>query len=343
MQQIPRLRLAHTPTPLQRLPRLAERLGVDLWIKRDDASGGVEAGNKIRKLEYLLADALARRADLVMTCGALQSNHCRATAALAARLGLRCRVFLRAEDPSAPLPLHGNALLMQLLGAEITLISAAEYQEREALMAAEARRLERLGRRPYLIPEGGSNGLGSLGYVAAMEEVRQQLDAGLADGRPFDLIVHACGSGGTAAGVALGAALHGVAPRVVAAAVCDSAAYFDRIAARIDQEARELVPSLPPPASLSFEDRWKGPRYGVSSPEQLRFLVDVARSTGLLLDPVYTGKALFTLNRLVATDPALLGKRVLFLHTGGLPGLLAEGEALGPELLETVQGGVVCW
>jgi D-cysteine desulfhydrase len=343
MQQIPRLRLAHTPTPLQRLPRLAERLGVDLWIKRDDATGGVEAGNKIRKLEYLLADALAQRADLVMTCGALQSNHCRATAALAARLGLRCRLFLRTEDPTAPLPRHGNALLMQLLGAEITLISAAEYREREALMGAEARRLERLGRRPYLIPEGGSNGLGSLGYVTAMEEVRQQLDAGLAGGHPFDLIVHACGSGGTAAGVALGAALHGVAPRVVAAAVCDSAAYFEKIADRIDQEARSLVPSLPTPASLSFEDRWKGPRYGVSSPDQLRFLVDVARSTGLLLDPVYTGKALFTLNRLVATDPSLLGKRVLFLHTGGLPGLLAEGEALGPELLETVPRGVICW
>ena len=329
---VPRLRLAHTPTPLQRIPRLSERLGVDLWIKRDDATGGVEAGNKVRKLEFLLADALARRSDLVMTCGALQSNHCRATAALAARLGLRCRVFLRTEDPHALPPLGGNALLMRLLGAELTLISPAEYRERNALMASEAERLRRLGLRPYVIPEGGSNGLGSLGYVAAMEEVRQQLDLGLAGGQPFDRIVHACGSGGTAAGVALGAARHQVAARVIAAAVCDSAAYFQEVAARIVDEIRALDGALPAPVPLVVEDRWKGPRYGVSSPEQLRFLVDIARSTGLVLDPVYTGKALFTLARLVASDPSLLGRRVLFLHTGGLPGLLAEGDALASEL-----------
>lgn len=328
----PRLRLAHTPTPLQRLPRLAERLGLDLWIKRDDATGGVEAGNKIRKLEFLLADALARRSDLVMTCGALQSNHCRATAALAARLGLRCRVFLRTDDPHALPSRSGNALLMRLLGAEISLISPAEYRERVALLDAEAARLQRLGRRPYVIPEGGSNGLGSLGYVAAMGELRQQLDAGVAGGQPFDLITHACGSGGTAAGVALGASRHEVAARVIAMAVCDSSAYFHGVADRIIDEARALDPSLPPPAPLAFEDRWKGPRYGVSSPEQLRFLVDIARSTGLVLDPVYTGKALFSLAQLVASSPSLLGKRVLFLHTGGLPGLLAEGDALAPEL-----------
>ncbi|MCS6902050.1 MAG: pyridoxal-phosphate dependent enzyme [Myxococcales bacterium] len=329
---LPRLHFAHTPTPLQRIPRLSERLGVDLWIKRDDATGGVEAGNKVRKLEFLLADALSRRSNLVMTCGALQSNHCRATAALAARLGLRCQVFLRTEDPSTLPPLEGNALLMRLLGAELVLISPAEYRERNALMASEANRLQRLGLHPYIIPEGGSNGLGSLGYVAAMEEVRQQLDLGLGGGKPFDLVVHACGSGGTAAGVALGAARFQVADRVVAAAVCDSSAYFQEVFARICEEARALDSTLPPPAPLTFEDRWKGPRYGVSSPEQLRFLVDVARTSGFLLDPVYTGKAFFTLARLVASDPSLLGKRVLFLHTGGLPGLLAEGEALAPAL-----------
>lgn len=330
--RLSRLRLAHAPTPLLRLPRLAERIGVDLWIKRDDATGGVEAGNKIRKLEFLLADALARKANLIITCGALQSNHCRATVALAARLGLRSRIFLRTDEPEAPLPRHGNALLMQLLGAEITKISAAEYRERGPLMAAEAARLERLGLRPYVIPEGGSNGLGSLGYVAAMGELRTQLDAGLAGGKPFDFITHASGSGGTAAGVALGVARHEVASRVVAAAVCDSSAYFLDVAARISDEARALDPSLPAPAPLAVEDRWKGPRYGVSSPEQLHFLVDIARSTGLVLDPVYTGKALFSLAQLVKNDPSLLGQRVLFLHTGGLPGLLAEGEALASSL-----------
>lgn len=325
---LPRLRLAHSPTPLLRLPRLAERFGVDLWIKRDDASGGVEAGNKVRKLEFLLADALARRADTILTCGALQSNHCRATAALAARLGLRCQVFLRTEDPVALAPRSGNFLLMQLLGAEIRLISPADYRDRTALLASEAARLEAQGRRPYVIPEGGSNGLGSLGYVEAMGELRRQLDAGLGGGAPFDLVIHACGSGGTAAGVALGASRYQVASRVVAAAVCDSSDYFEKFAARVADEARALDPSLPASAPLTVEDRWKGPRYGVSSPEQLEFLRDMARHFGLVLDPVYTGKALYTLGRMVHGDPSLLGKRVLFIHTGGLPGLLAEGEAL---------------
>lgn len=329
---IPRIHLAHTPTPLLHLPRLSERLGLDLWIKRDDATSGMEAGNKIRKLEFLFADALAQRADYVLTCGALQSNHCRATVAVAARLGLRSRVFLRTDNPTAPLPLHGNALLMRLLGAEITLISPAEYRERNALMAVEAARLEQLGARPYVIPEGGSNGRGSLGYVAAMEELRTQLDAGIAGGSPFNFILHACGSGGTAAGVALGAARYQVASRVVAAAVCDSSKYFLQVAEQIYSEARALDPSLPPPIPLTIEDRWKGPRYGVSSPEQLYFLVEMARSFGLALDPVYTGKALFSLAQMVKDDPSLLGQRVLFIHTGGLPGLLAEGEALASAL-----------
>lgn len=329
---IARLRLVHGPTPLLRLPALAERLGVDLWIKRDDATGGVEAGNKVRKLEFLLADALAQRADTILTCGALQSNHCRATAALAARLGLRCRLFLRTDDPDALPPLTGNALLMRLLGAEITPISPAAYRDRTALMSSAAAELRRLGRRPYIIPEGGSNGLGAFGYIEAMGEVRQQLDAGLAGGRPFDLIVHACGSGGTAAGVALGAARHQVASLVVAAAVCDDRAYFQDVTSHIVDEARDIDPELPAPVPLLIEDRFKGPRYGVSSPEQLALLVEMARRYGLVLDPVYTGKALHTLAQLIHHEPAYLGRRVLFIHTGGLPGLLAEGDALASSL-----------
>ena len=327
-----RLRLVHAPTPLVSLPRLSDRLGLDLWIKRDDASGGVEAGNKVRKLEYLLADALAQGADTVLTCGALQSNHCRATVALAARLGLAPIVFLRTTDPMAPVPTTGNAMLMRLFGAEIHRISPADYRDRDALMRAAAETLRRTGKKPYVIPEGGSNGLGSLGYVEAMRELRVQLDHGLAGGRSFDLVVHACGSGGTAAGLALGAAAYDIAPRVVAVAVCDDRAYFERVASRIVDEARALTPRLGAPATLAIDDRWKGPAYGVASDEQRRFVVDMARSFGLALDPVYTGKALFGLASMVKAEPALLGKRVLFVHTGGLPGLLAEGPALEGDL-----------
>jgi D-cysteine desulfhydrase len=324
-----RLRLVHGPTPLLHYPRLSDRLGVELWVKRDDMTGGVEAGNKLRKLEFLVADALDRGADTLVTCGALQSNHCRATAAVAARFGLRAVLFLRADDVSAPVPNAGNALLMKLFGAELHPISKADYADRGRLLEACAEMLRRGGRRPYVIPEGASNGLGSLGYVDAMREVREQLDAGLAGGRPFAWVAHACGSGGTAAGVALGAAYHAVAEAVLAVAVCDSRAYFAPVVERIAAQLRALDPRLGPGAELVLDDASKGPAYGVASPEQRAFLVDVARLSGLALDPVYAGKALFGLARAVERDPSMQGKRVLFLHTGGLPGLLAQGDELG--------------
>jgi D-cysteine desulfhydrase len=315
-----------------RFERLSERLGVELWVKRDDASGGVEAGNKVRKLELLLGEARARGADTLVTCGGLQSNHARATAVIAASLGLGCVLVLRANDPSAPMPATGNVLLDRLVGARIRLVTPEKWLERTELMGKEAEGLERAGARPYVIPEGGSNGLGALGYVEAMREVRAQLDLGLGGGRAFDLVVHACGSGGTAAGVALGAACYGVAPEVRAFAVCNDAAYFERVVSGVVEQARGLAPALPPPARWSIDDRSKGPAYAVASPEQRRFIVQVARACGLVLDPVYTGKALFGLAQAVAREGALVGKRVLFIHTGGLPGLLAQGDELERDL-----------
>ena len=190
-------------------------------------------------------------------------------------------------------------------------------------MADVARELAGRGERPYVIPEGGSNGLGSLGYVDAMAEIRAQLDAGLAGGpQPFDAVVHACGSGGTAAGTTLGARKHGVAAVTHAMAVCDDRAYFEAVVARIIAETTALDPTLYAGARPTVHDAWKGPAYGLASAAQTAFIVEVARKTGLLLDPVYTGKALFGLLHL---DPK--PKRVLFLHTGGLPGLLAQSEA----------------
>jgi D-cysteine desulfhydrase len=191
-------------------------------------------------------------------------------------------------------------------------------------MDAAQHELRAVGRNAYVIPEGGSNGLGALGYVDAMREVREQLDAGFAGGPAvFDAVVHACGSGGTAAGVALGASLWNVAHRVVAIAVCDDRAYFENVTRRIVTEARTLAATLVEPATLTIEDRFKGPAYGVASSEQIRFIVDVAGRCGLILDPVYSGKALFGLAQL-ETKPA----RALFIHTGGLPGLLAQPEAV---------------
>jgi D-cysteine desulfhydrase len=328
----PRLRLAHLPTPLERHERLAQAFGLDLWIKRDDCSAGPEAGNKIRKLELLLADARRRGATALVTCGGIQSNHARATALLAARLGLKALLCLRVTEPldvargAVERPI---GLLDRLAGATVRLWTPAEYRDRATGMAAVASELAAAGEVPYVIPEGGSNGLGALGYALAMREVRSQLDVGLAGGRPFDAIVHACGSGGTAAGIALGASAFDVAEEVRAIAVCDDAPTFHaRIAAIVD-EARAIEPGLGRAARLIVDDTEKGPAYGVASEAHKVLLVRVARLSGLCLDPVYTGKAFAALA--AAAREELAGRRVLFIHTGGLPGLLAQSaELAGP-------------
>jgi D-cysteine desulfhydrase len=316
----PKLRLAHLPTPITHHPELDRMLGMEVWVKRDDMTAGAAAGNKIRKLEYLLADAEARGAQSIITCGGVQSNHARATALLARERGLSAHLLLRTEDPGAQHAPVGNLLIDRLLGVDIRFITPEQYSRRSVLMAELARELSDRNRRAYVIPEGGSNGLGALGYVDAMAEVRAQLDRGEAGGPAgFDVVAHACGSGGTAAGVALGARLHGVAEAALAFAVCDSRAYFDAAIARISGEARALVPSLPSDAAPVVHDAWKGPAYGVPSEAQARFILEVARETGLLFDPVYTGKALYGLAQ-VAPKP----RRALLLHTGGLPALLAD-------------------
>lgn len=329
-----RLSLGHLPTPLHQPSRLAHAMGLDLWLKRDDMTGGAEAGNKIRKLEFLLADALESGCDAVITCGGIQSNHARATALLAASLGLKALLFLRTTGKDlnpARAPLAGNVLLDKLAGAEIRLITPAEYRERARIMAEAADDLRRAGRRPYVIPEGGSNGLGALGYVEAMAEVRRQLDLGLGGGKPFDLVVHACGSGGTAAGVVLGATRFEVAPEVRAMAVCDDAQTFEQTIERIISEARSLDARLKESADLVVDDHGKGPAYAVSTPDQRRRIAQAARLSGVVFDPVYTGKAFSRLWDL-AEAGELRGERVLFLHTGGLPGLLAQGEEFLEEL-----------
>lgn len=328
-----RISLAHLPTPILRPRRLADATGIDLWIKRDDMTGGAEAGNKIRKLELLLAEALSLESDTVITCGGLQSNHARATALAAASLGLRTILYLRSNDPDADAScVEGNVLVDRLAGAEIRFISKEQYRERDRIMDEAADELSERGSRPYVIPEGGSNGLGALGYVEAMAEVRQQLDLGLGGGRPFDAIVVACGSGGTAAGVALGAAQHGVAKEVYAIAVCDDRATFETRIASIIREAQKLDRRLGEPAKLIVNDDHKGPAYAVSTPEQRRLIASVTKHAGLVLDPVYTGKAFEGLMELASAGKPLEGKRILFIHTGGLPGLLVQGASFADAL-----------
>lgn len=312
-----KLHLVHGPTPVQSHPALNRLLECEVWLKRDDMTAGAESGNKIRKLEYLLGDATNQGADTIITCGGTQSNHARATALLSRQLGLRCTLILRSEDESDR-ALVGNLLLSHLSGANIRYVTAAEYAQRVTLLQSVADDLRQSGAKPYVIPEGGSNGLGALGYVDAIEEVRKQAALGLLP-ETLDSVAFACGSGGTAAGVALGIAHFGVAKRADAFAVCDDKAYFEQRVATIVAEATRRRPDLGTPGSLNIHDAYKGPRYGVMDAEQLDFLRRVTAETGLVFDPVYNGKALFGLSKLEDKP-----NRVLFIHTGGLPGLLAQ-------------------
>lgn len=327
-----RISLAHTPTPLQRLATVSDQFGVDVWIKRDDLTGAALSGNKIRKLEFLLAEARDRGADTVITCGGEQSNHCRATALAATRLGMGSVLLLRTRDPASPPPLGGNILLDRLAGAAIRWITHAEYARRAELMAAEADRLRGEGRVPYVIPEGGSNALGAWGYVRACEELAGQL-ASLPGSPRTTSIVYACGSGGTGAGLILGARMAGLDARGVRVAgvnVCDDRAYFVTTIGGICDEFARRWPKAPRIAAddIDIVDGYVGRGYAQTQPAELERLRDLARTEGIVLDPVYTGKAFAGFIALARSGRYGKDRSLLFVHTGGTPGLFGYPESV---------------
>jgi len=325
----PRVPLARLPTPLEPSRVFGARLGLSLWWKRDDLTGAELTGNKVRKLEYLLADAEAEEADTVITCGGEQSNHCRATALCAARRGLRCVLLLRVPDPGAPPTVAANSLLARLAGAEIRYLSVEEYRRRAEIFRGVVEELRVRGRRPYVIPEGGSNALGAWGYIQAMSELHTQLG-----GRPVT-VVYAAGSGGTGAGIELGIRrLRWSGARALGFAVCDDRATFQRQIASIAAEAsaRFGLDIEVQESAIEIIDSYIGPGYAQTTPEMLALIVDVARSEGIVLDPVYTGKAFFGLCReQTLGNAAVVGSSagdVVFLHTGGIFGLLPFADRL---------------
>ncbi|KAL4151735.1 hypothetical protein PRNP1_008675 [Phytophthora ramorum] len=300
-----KLRLGHFPTPIFPFspPGLPE--GVRMFIKRDDFSGMETSGNKIRKLEFLLAEALEQQADCIVTCGGIQSNHCRATAAVARMLGLESYLLLRTNKPEEDPGLVGNVLFDRMLDANLIQMSRQEYGKygSEAMIKRTCDRLRLEGRRPYAIPVGGSNGVGTWGYIQAMDEINNQLKEH--DLRITD-IAFACGSGGTAAGIGLGSYLY-------AKAQPDAALSFD---AKI-------------PAHAFIITNAQGTGYARSSKKELEFIYSVSRKTGVLMDPVYSGKALFHLIRELNEAPEkFVGKSILFIHTGGQFGMYDKVEAL---------------
>lgn len=316
-----RISLALLPTPLSRLERTSKLWGVDVWVKRDDLTGAVETGNKVRKLEFVMAEALEQGADMVITCGGEQSNHCRATAAVARKLGLDVVLMLRrtGEGPT------GNWLLDMILGAEFVWVTPEEYKQRDELMAQLADEYRKRGRKPYIIPEGASNPLGAMGYFHAAHEVYAQFNA---ENFYPDFIVIGSGSGGTYAGLWTGFKNVGFDVKIVGisagpdtkelkehikdVALGIKSKYF----AELELNAEEI---------LLFDDYWQ-PGYGVITYEHVRFICDFAAREGIILDSTYTSKAFMAAEDLIKKGFIPKGSRVLLWHTGGVFGLFSKGQ-----------------
>ncbi len=317
LDELPRRSLARLPTPVHKLPRLGSQLGVELWIKRDDLTGLAFGGNKTRKLEFLLADAEEQGADTLVTIGAVQSNHCRQTAAAAAASGFGCLLLLMGEEPEA---WGGNVLLDQILGAEIQWV---EPGDREAALSAAVRRAADEGRRPYLIPYGGSNPLGVSAYALALGEL-------LAQDLTVDRIVHGSSSGGTQAGLILGATLHSFQGEITGISVEPTAAKLSASISALLNETTAFLGLDPSEVDRSIEvvDRYLGGGYGVVGELEREAISLFARSEGLLLDPVYTGRAAGGMIDMIERGEINAGEKVLFWHTGGTPALFAYGQEI---------------
>ncbi|MGE3165311.1 MAG: 1-aminocyclopropane-1-carboxylate deaminase/D-cysteine desulfhydrase [Planctomycetota bacterium] len=318
-----RVRAALLPTRIERMTRYERTLphGHKVWIKRDDETGFVLSGNKVRKLEFTFARALAAGVDEVVTCGGWNSNHCRATAFLARRLGLDVQLFLRTADGQPPSAWQGNLWLDSLVGAGIRWLSPQQYRARDEVLAAYVQERRESGVSSFLIPEGASDALGSMGYVLAADEIEQQSDS---EGFRFDFVVHAMGSAGTAAGLSAGRDLRRANWEVVAFPVCDDAAYFRERIRRIRYAMEAFgVPPWDEGAGLRIVDGYQGRGYGLTTPDEQRWIQDLCRLEGILLDPCYTGKAMRGLDSELRTGNIRPGSSVLFLHTGGVFGSFA--------------------
>ncbi|HSL48221.1 MAG TPA: pyridoxal-phosphate dependent enzyme [Candidatus Deferrimicrobiaceae bacterium] len=308
-----RLELALAPTPLLRLDRLSRRLGVELYVKRDDLTGLLESGSKVRKLEFLVGEALQQGADTLITCGPPDSNGCRAVAAVAARLGLRAVLVIRGERPPA---YDGNLLLGRLLGAETRYCPGAEPARAGELMAALAAEVRAGGGRPYVIPESGAGELGALGYVECAVELSEQIHHGAPR---FDAVVISAGSGGSHAGLLMGKQLAGLPGEVVGVPV---EAPVERVRAGIVATMSAAIQrfgfAIEVPKTIHLLDGYQAAGRAEVADAELDVIVRLAREEGLLLDPVYTAKGFRGLVETLSRDPKALGQRVCFIHTGGL-------------------------
>jgi len=330
LARFPRVRLAHLPTPLEPLPRLSDALGVDLWIKRDDCTGLAGGGNKTRKLEFLLGEAFERGADTLVTQGAVQSNHVRQTAAAAASHGLGCAVILEERTGSKAVDYvgNGNVLLDRLFGAEIRFVAGGSDMPVELERTADEVRAR--GGKPYVIPGGGSNAVGALGYVDCAREIVVQADE--LDLR-VDRIVTATGSAGTHAGLVAGLAVMGADIPVLGVGVRAPRPKQEENVLRLARETAVLLgrPDAVRDEMVVADCDHVGEGYGLVDDAVIEALRLAARTDGLILDPVYTGKAMKGLIAL-AKAGRFEGETVVFLHTGGAQGLFGYESEIGGAL-----------
>ena len=319
---LPRIHLAHLPTPLEELPRLTEALGGPrLFIKRDDQTGLATGGNKARELEFSVAAALSQGADTLITMGAVQSNHCRQTAAAAARVGLRCLLVLGGHAPEAK---NGNLLLDHLLGAQVVF---AGERTREAVAGELVGQEMSAGHNPYLIPVGASNAIGAVGFVAAVEELVAQLKE---RNLHVDRVVVASSSGGTQAGLSVGAKAIRFPGQITAIAVDSPAHELQVTVAGIAvQTIRRLGLELSfSPEEVVAYDGYLGEGYAIMGQPEREAIELMARTEGILLDPVYTGRAMAGLIDLIRKGEFGKNETILFWHTGGSAALFAYARQL---------------
>ena len=325
IETLPRFRLAQLPTPIERLDRLSGELGgPDLLIKRDDLTGLALGGNKARKLEFLVGQALEQGADTLVTAGAAQSNHCRQTAAAAAKAGLKCELILNSQKPILQ---NGNLLLDELLGAKCHWIERPQFPVKLSELPEQ---LRAQGRKPYVIGIGGSNGVGATGYVLAMIELEGQLRT---IQHRLDHIVFASSSGGTQAGMVLGAQLAGFGGQVHGVSVdkdnLEREAYDEEVATIANDCAQYIGSDIRlTKQHIKVVYGYTGEGYGVVSNLEREAIRLMARNEGVILDPVYTGRAFGGLIDLIRKGAFKRGESVLFWHTGGAPALFAYAKEL---------------
>jgi D-cysteine desulfhydrase len=330
LSRFPRRRYTPFATPLEPMPRFTEALaascpggrGPRVWIKRDDMLGLFPGGNKTRKLEFLVADALAQGADTLVTCGAPQSNHCRITLAAAVREGLKCRFVIEERVPGSYDPnATGNNFMFRLMGVEaITVVPGGSNMVAEMQKVAQAVAAE--GRKAYIIPGGGSNAIGGLGYVACAQELQQQL---FEQGVRIDRVVVGSGSSGTHGGLVAGFLGNHIAIPIVGVGVSRDPADQEPLVHKEAQAVLDLIGvdmKVPREAVRSIGGYWQ-PKYSVPNPQMVEAVQMLARTEGIPLDPVYTGKIMAGLIGLAREGFFKPDENVLFLHTGGLPSLHA--------------------